>query len=251
MEARKGGRRSSLLRLTEGRSLGFARGSSGDPAGSPVGDPKGPVKFASWATLADRRSFGFEGKPKGNRPGPQGLGRNPLQGTASRPHRLGVPDRGQWGLAAMPAPIRVFGTGAGLWDRRRLVGQAARDRRCGTGGGSKAAARAEVVARSAKPSPRRMRPARADAPFRAAKRRRPGGTAPQISDPGEAGPDQQLLSTPSTQSVTDSTSRAAPWIVLQAESSSPPASATLTRSFFMIISRTCSGQDDASELARR
>lgn len=112
MEARKGGRRSSLLRLTEGRSLGFARGSSGDPAGSPVGDPKGPVKFASWATLADRRSFGFEGKPKGNRPGPQGLGRNPLQGTASRPHRLGVPDRGQWGLAAMPAPIRV-------WDGRR------------------------------------------------------------------------------------------------------------------------------------
>lgn len=248
MEARKGGRRSSLLRLTEGRSLGFARGSSGDPAGSPVGDPKGPVKFASWATLADRRSFGFEGKPKGNRPGPQGLGRNPLQGTASRPHRLGVPDRGQWGLAAMPAPIRV-------WDGRRRgrgrSGAAARQKqplcfwmrtRSGMpipGAGPSATATSagcEAGAREAHP--------------RSLKKDAAPGAAPSGRG-NPAWPDQQLLSTPSAHSVTDSTSLAAPRIVLQAESSSPPASATLTRSFFMIISRTCSGQDDAPELARR
>ena len=109
-DAQMGGRWSSLQRLTEGRQVEVRLElSSGDPAGSPDGDPKGPAKFASRATLADRRSFGFDGMPKGNRPGPQGLGRNPLQGTAPRPHRPGVPDRGQWGLAAMPAPVRVFG----------------------------------------------------------------------------------------------------------------------------------------------
>jgi hypothetical protein len=46
--------------------------------------------------------------------------------------------------------------------------------------------------------------------------------------------DQQLPGLPSAQSVTDSTSLAAPRRVLHAESTSPPESASTTRSFFII-----------------
>jgi len=73
------------------------------------GDPERvPLKFASMDRPGNLEgASASEGNPKGNRPRPQGLGRNPIPGTAER---FGGPyDRGQWGPAAMPAPIRVWG----------------------------------------------------------------------------------------------------------------------------------------------
>ena len=95
------------------------------------GTRKGPGGVRSARQPWDLSKGAFERRtrnPKGNRPGPKGLGRNPLQSFDAKPRGWARCD-GQWGSAAMPAPISFeaagdthgWSTTAGRVDRSRAA----------------------------------------------------------------------------------------------------------------------------------